>query len=253
MTIAGLGLTVKFEPSATKQIYHYSNGVPQIINSVCDRALMAAFKLRHKHISGQVVKAVIKDLQSESKSPSVRINQFHSINQIKLFGVASILILILFILAAILFQREAPDIKPAIVRIKILEPHTINQIQKFNPPKINNIKHDETDNERFDANSQIQSRSIEEKNGMSGDVSRQITCSIQVGAYLVFKNAQDKINELNGKGYAARIVNFEDSEGKIWHTVRIGNYASIKLAQGDAKILSERDEIEAVVLPSDKF
>jgi type II secretory pathway predicted ATPase ExeA len=253
MTIAGLGLTVKFEPSATKQIYHYSNGVPQIINSVCDKALLAAFKFRHKHISGQVVKAAIKDLQSVSKFQSFRINRCYSSKLIKLYGVASILILVLFILAAVLFQREAPEIKPVIIRIKIPEPHTKNQTQKFQPSKKNNINHGEPDKKMFDTPSQIQNTPTEEKNGISGDESRQISYSIQVGAYLILKNAQDKISELNEKGYSARIVNFEDSEGRVWHTVRIGNYASRKLAQDDVKILSGRDEIEAVVLPSDKF
>ena len=38
IAIAGLGVTLKFEPSAIRQIYHYSNGVPQIINSACDKA-----------------------------------------------------------------------------------------------------------------------------------------------------------------------------------------------------------------------
>ena len=94
---------------------------------------------------------------------------------------------------------------------------------------------------------------MQEKNGISGEVGRQITYSIQVGAYLILKNAQDRISELKEKGYAAKVVNFEDSENRILHTVRIGNYNSIKLAQEDAKILKERDEIEAVVLPSDKF
>ena len=67
------------------------------------------------------------------------------------------------------------------------------------------------------------------------------------------KNAHDKIATLNEKGYAARIVNFEDSAGQIWYTVRIGNYGSKELAQEDAKILLGQDGVEAVVLPSDKF
>ena len=253
IAIAGLGVTVKFEPLSIRQIYNYSNGVPLIINSVCDKALMAAFKLRHKHISGQVVKAVIKELQSESRFKSIQINPLFSISRVKLFGVGTILILFLFILATILFQGKLPEIKPAIVRIKIPEGRSNTQIQKIQPPEVNRIKHNESETDWFDARSKIKNTDTVEKNGLLGEVSKQITYSIQVGAYLILKNAQNKIIELNEKGYAAKIVNFEDSEGRIWHTVRIGNYSSIKLAQEDAKILNEQDEIEAVVLPSGKF
>jgi type II secretory pathway predicted ATPase ExeA len=225
IAIAGLGVSIKFEPSATKQIYHYSNGVPQVINSACDKVLMAAFKLRHKHISGQVVKAVIRELQSESKFKPIQINQFHSINLIKLIGVASLLIVLLFVLAAILFQEKVPEIIPAIVRIKMPAIPSSTPMQKIQPPEVNEINHAESDTERLDVSSKIQNRHSEENNGSSGEASRQITYSIQVGAYLILKNAQDKISELNEKGYAARIVDFENSEGRIWHTARVVNYA----------------------------
>jgi general secretion pathway protein A len=74
IAIAGLGVTIKFEQSAIKQIYHYSNGVPKVINSACDKALMAAFKLRHKYISEQVVKTAIRDLPGESKFKPILIS-----------------------------------------------------------------------------------------------------------------------------------------------------------------------------------
>ena len=147
-------------------------------------------------------------------------------------------------------QGKVSEIKPTIVRIKLPEGRTNTQIQKIQPPKVNKIG---SDADRIDAPRQIQNTYMQEKNGISGEVGRQITYSIQVGAYLILKNAQDRISELKEKGYAAKVVNFEDSENRILHTVRIGNYNSIKLAQEDAKILKERDEIEAVVLPSDKF
>jgi len=253
IAIAGLGVTIKFEQSAIKQIYHYSKGVPKVINSACDRALMAAFKLRHKHISEQVVKTVIRDLPSESKFQSFQINQFHSIDLIKVFGVASLIIVLLFILAPILFREKTFEIKLAIVRNKIPTILSSSHLQQIQPPEVSKISHSESDTNRLNVSNRIQNRYSGEKSGMPGEASRQITYSIQVGAYLILKNARDKISELNEKGYAARIVNFEDSEGRIWHTVRLGNYALKKSAREDAKILNERDEIETVVLPSDKF
>jgi hypothetical protein len=253
IAIAGLGVTIKFEQSAIKQIFGYSNGVPKVINSTCDKALMAAFKLRHKHISEQVVKTVVRNLPSESKFKPILINRFHDIDQIKLIGVASLIIVLLFILVPILFQEKTFEIKLAIVRNKIPAILSSAPLQQIQPQEVSKINHAESDINWIDDSSRIQNRPSEEKNGMPGLTSRQITYSIQVGAYLILKNAQDEIGELNEKGYAARIVNFEDSEGRIWHTVRVGNYATRNAAQGDAKILSERVDIETVVLPSDKF
>ena len=255
IAIAGLGVSVKFDPSAIKQIYHYSNGVPRIINLVCEKVLMNAFIPRHKHISEQFVRAVINDCQIESKFQSFQINRFHSINLVRLCGAGSILILVLFILAAILFQPDVNDINPKIARFKIFEANPSAQIKKFQPPKFNNINRGKSDKNMFVPSGRIQNGHGERKSHLSAYASRRIAYSLQVGAYLLLKNAQDKVNELNQrqKGYTARIVNFEDSKGRIWHTVRVGNYASNKLAQADAKILNERDKIEAVVLPSDKF
>jgi type II secretory pathway predicted ATPase ExeA len=252
IAIAGQGVTVKFEPSAIKQIYKYSNGTPQIINSVCDKALMEAFKLHHKHVSAEIVRTVIKDLKSRPKL-RFKIHSFSSIRGHKLFGVASVLFLVLCVSAAILFRGKTREIRPEIVKIKIPEDHSNYQIQETPPPEVEKIRHDDPEIVKFDATSQIQNPNKDEKDGRLGDISRQITYSVQVGAYLILRNAQDKITILNEKGYAAQIVNFEDHKGRIWHTVRIGNFASREMAKKDAKILYEQDEIEGVVLPSNKF
>ena len=100
---------------------------------------------------------------------------------------------------------------------------------------------------------QPQNPESEEDNDRLDDLKEEITYSIQMGAYRMLNNAQDTMNSLNEKGYAPRIADFEDNEGQIWHTVRIGNYTSSELAEVDADILISEDGLDAVVLPSNKF
>jgi len=248
IAIAGIGVSVKFESSAVRQIYQYSGGIPQKINSACDKTLMLAFKLRNKHVSGEIVKAAINDLRSR------RQYRFQiSTNRAKLIGYSSALILALGILGVILFRGEILENKPQIDRTKIPESPSNRQSLKNHQAESDNINLDEPEKVKPDPSNQIQNTDREETNGRSDILSSQNTYSIQVGAYRLIKNAHDKIATLNEKGYAARIVNFEDSAGQIWYTVRIGNYGSKELAQEDAKILLGQDGVKAVVLPSDKF
>ena len=54
--------SVQFSRNAYKAIYHYSNGVPRLINMACDRALITAYVLEQKKITGKTAKAAIKEL-----------------------------------------------------------------------------------------------------------------------------------------------------------------------------------------------
>ena len=53
---------IKFTGSALRTIYAYSNGIPRLVNIVCDRALLTAYGLNKKKITGNVVKSAIREL-----------------------------------------------------------------------------------------------------------------------------------------------------------------------------------------------
>ena len=48
---------------------------------------------------------------------------------------------------------------------------------------------------------------------------------------------------MNVKGYTAQIEKFDGIEGRVWHTVRLGNYTSSDMAKKDADILNSEDHI----------
>jgi len=53
----------KFPKKVIKQIYYYSNGLPRIINIICERCLMAAFNDKKKRIKSSHVKQALKSFQ----------------------------------------------------------------------------------------------------------------------------------------------------------------------------------------------
>src|SRR3989442_13085371 len=60
---AGLGGSLPFTWAATARVHRYSDGVPRVINLVCDRSLNAAFASRRRNVDVGTVKAAIRSLE----------------------------------------------------------------------------------------------------------------------------------------------------------------------------------------------
>jgi general secretion pathway protein A len=50
-----------FTCEALEAIYHFSEGVPRVINNICDLSLLIGFSLKVKDIDEQIIKKVAKD------------------------------------------------------------------------------------------------------------------------------------------------------------------------------------------------
>lgn len=57
-----------FDSNAIKKIFHYSKGIPRLINIVCDNALLTGFSREQKRIGEDVIKNVISDLEIKENS-----------------------------------------------------------------------------------------------------------------------------------------------------------------------------------------
>ncbi len=53
---------IKFTSAAYRAIYQYSQGIPRLINIVCDRALLTAFSLDRKVITGKIARSSMREL-----------------------------------------------------------------------------------------------------------------------------------------------------------------------------------------------
>jgi len=63
LAVAGRIGAVGFAPGALRAIRAYSNGVPRLINLACDRTLLAGYVLEEKHISADVARRAVAELE----------------------------------------------------------------------------------------------------------------------------------------------------------------------------------------------
>ena len=58
---------VAFTAGAYRSIFNYSNGVPRLINIICDRALLTAFTLGQNRITNAIVRRALRELDGKRK------------------------------------------------------------------------------------------------------------------------------------------------------------------------------------------
>jgi len=63
LRIAGAADPNFFTPKALNKIYSYSNGIPRLINIVCDNALLTGYATDQKVIGGRIIHEVIHNLE----------------------------------------------------------------------------------------------------------------------------------------------------------------------------------------------
>jgi type II secretory pathway predicted ATPase ExeA len=119
--------------------------------------------------------------------------------------------------------------------IKSLEQLNIRAKKQLNTDqKLSGVNRQKQFKSKFTVN---QSRSI------------KVNYFVQVGAFLIKENAIKTVRKLINKGYLAKIVIFTDSKNQIWHTVRIGEYSSLKAAKKHATEFSNQEKMDSIVIP----
>ena len=63
LEVAGSGGRRIFDESIFPLLYRYSGGVPRLVNTLCDTAMMAAFNVDRDHVLEEDVRAAIEELQ----------------------------------------------------------------------------------------------------------------------------------------------------------------------------------------------
>lgn len=75
--------------------------------------------------------------------------------------------------------------------------------------------------------------------------------SVQVGAFLVEKNARNLVEDLEGWGYPAFVFEAKDAKGRVWYAVRFGDYEDKKQATQAASEFMKKAKKAAVVSVQD--
>ncbi|UCD89573.1 MAG: AAA family ATPase [Desulfobacterales bacterium] len=111
---------IKFTHPAYRAIYKYSQGIPRLINIVCDRALIMAFVLEQKTINTKIVKAAVRELSGQSHFKQPLFYQ-------KKNAVIGLIILCIALLIGFFYQSKflnVADISKSLENEKIERPQT---------------------------------------------------------------------------------------------------------------------------------
>lgn len=71
LKIANPSRTLHFKKGAMAEAYLYSGGVPRLINTLCDQALLAAFTAETRDVTARMVRDIARDLELEQSAGSV--------------------------------------------------------------------------------------------------------------------------------------------------------------------------------------
>ena len=64
-TFPGGNGTPYFTRPALWRVYHYSKGIPRLVNAVCDKALLAGFVQQSERIDFRLVGQAVRELEGE--------------------------------------------------------------------------------------------------------------------------------------------------------------------------------------------
>jgi general secretion pathway protein A len=99
-----------FDNNAVKEIFRYSQGIPRLINIVCDNALLTGFSQEKNRIGENIIQSVIRDLEMKEK-PSWSLKG-------KTILYAVIILIILVCAAFGLLYLISPDLFNEILRMR---------------------------------------------------------------------------------------------------------------------------------------
>jgi general secretion pathway protein A len=77
LAIAGYDGPEIFPKTSLQTIWEQSGGIPRLINSICDNALLTAFAMSEKIVSPEIIHDVLQDLRllSEAQGPHIGLNE----------------------------------------------------------------------------------------------------------------------------------------------------------------------------------
>jgi cell division septation protein DedD len=77
--------------------------------------------------------------------------------------------------------------------------------------------------------------------------------SVQIGAFLDASNALRLAGDFKAKGYKPCLMKASDRQGRRWTVVRMGEFENVSSASMYAHSITGREQVVALVRPSDSF
>ena len=101
---------VRFTRAALRAIYKYSGGIPRLINISCDRALLTAFGVDRKKISGPIARASIKELAARGDVNQGRLQRRKKLSM-SVGALLGVLVAVLYLASLLIIIHRSVDSK----------------------------------------------------------------------------------------------------------------------------------------------
>lgn len=279
ISVASEGPPVRFDQSAVRPLYRFTNGIPRRINSACDRILKEAYDHRERIIGEKIAKSALKKLAGHwGKEPK----GFYRWTM--LLGGAGCLALIAIIGGAYVMNTSQAETPQAVVLSRQIAPLPNTQaaaeqpvpaespvLEQENVDIAGNIAVEELSDaiikSSFGGEDVAPERELAsvatdivnpnnteaEDTAVDESSSRRLTHSVQVGAFLEETNALKQVKLLEKTGYQPHILTVTGPDGRTWFTVRIGDYPSIEMARQQSDAFTTSENTASAVRPYNAF
>jgi type II secretory pathway predicted ATPase ExeA len=253
--IASAGNRIEFDQAAFRHIYKYSSGVHRLINIACDKTLLTSSIYHQKKVSGDIAKISLAELQNHVGSKWI---DFLVGNRTKLIIVGCCLSLLLAFVGLITLVGLGPESrsnepkKAALINQKLASTFKLPLPYAKRDTVVSQVQTQSIPDGQFESGAALEA-APSQKTTAEHHLSPKMTHSVKVGAFLIKENAERIARILKKKGYNASIVRLTNSKGKVWHTVRIGDYPSREIAKQHADAFSAKEQRESAVVPVNKL
>jgi len=127
---------VRFTRSALRAIYRYSHGIPRLINISCDRALLTAFGLNRRKISGPIARASIRELTARGDVKQLKVQRRTRLS-LSMGVLIGVFVAVLYLASLLLIIHRSVDLKinSLIESGEIERPKVIQKVDPVNRPQ----------------------------------------------------------------------------------------------------------------------
>lgn len=274
--IASFKPHLRFSNAAVRAICKYSKGIPRLINIACDRVLLAAYTMRSQRITGNIAKVAIRELTGTDHVGGCQLLRWGMGTVI--FSILATLILTPHFTDGINVFKSSNFQHSQVIKANLLastsdyssvpipesaraSDRVENTIPKSSEPKtpssnmqVQSVIMPISEKPLTDPNGKIEKSESDLISSTISAVQQQntgqsMTFSIQAGAFLFRKNAEERIAFLKMRGYLASLEVLTDSQKRIWYTVRMGAYDNREDAKEVAADLTSKVNFPTSVRP----
>jgi general secretion pathway protein A len=254
LTVAGSKGSPQFAEAAVQQIYGLSQGLPRLINLLCDRALMSGFAVRSHTITKEMVKKAAEnlDLQTTSSSYAYKLKgtSFWSRYKRPLVAAVAFIVVAIAILAfwsqisSALHSPASPSVvsHTAATGPSVASADTKTDPAMGTPPKLQVVKDVQPEtrpNARDAAVPALKAPAASPFEAKRFVLDPSYPYTLLLGSYQADEPLKKSMSKLESMGYKTYITTEDLKDRGIWRRLLVGRFRNVEEASRMADEIKE--------------